>query len=44
MYTIWIGGIEVDHQIETLNEAMKIVDYWRIDKGYDDVHIEKVGY
>ncbi len=41
-YTVWIGGIP-DLERATKQEAEKVYAYW-VDKGYDDVVIEKDKY
>ena len=40
-YIVWVGGID-DHY-ETRTEAIEAMQEW-LDKGYDDVKIEIVGY
>lgn len=40
-YTVWVGGGEVNSYYLTKEQAESIAQDW-IDKGYDDVVIEKV--
>lgn len=43
MYTVWVGGVEVsDHYLETIDEAVELVELWKIEKQYDDVQIEEI--
>lgn len=40
-YSVWVGGGEVnDYDIETLQEAESLAEYWREIHDYDDVTIE----
>jgi hypothetical protein len=40
-YTVWVGGVEVNDQLLTLNEANNLASKYIAD-GYDDVCIEQV--
>ena len=39
MYTVWVGGIEVVDEAQTLSQAREVVEYWQ-GLGYDDVRME----
>ena len=41
LYTVWVGGGEVNSYHLTEDEAMEIAQAW-IDKGYEAVLIEKI--
>ena len=41
LYTVWVGGGEVNSYYLTADEAMEIAQAW-IDKGYEAVLIEKI--
>ena len=44
MYTIWVGGVEVNnYYVDNLIDATKLADYWK-NKGYDDVQVEEAVY
>jgi hypothetical protein len=39
MWTVWVGGSEMDTHLVTLKEAQFIAEEWKR-RGYDDVVIE----
>lgn len=39
LYTVWVGGVEVNDYLLTLEQAESIAKNW-IDDGYDDVQID----
>ena len=42
MWTVWVGGLEVnDYLLNTFAEAEELAQWWK-DKGYDEVAIEEV--
>jgi len=41
MYTVWVGGVEVNDYYLEKDEAERLAQIYR-DDGYDDVVIEKV--
>lgn len=41
MYTIWVGGVEVNDYLLDKEQADYLADYWTR-RGYDDVQIEKI--
>jgi len=44
MYTIWVGGVEVNnYYVDNLVDATKLADYWK-SQGYDDVQVQEAGY
>jgi hypothetical protein len=44
MYTIWVGGVEVNnYYVDNLTDATKLADYWK-SKGYDDVQVKEAVY
>jgi len=40
MYTIWVGGVEVNSHLVNREEAYRIASNWRND-GYTDVIVER---
>lgn len=40
-YTVWVGGLEVNHFLLSKKQAIAIASEWWED-GYDDVEIEKL--
>jgi len=40
-YTVWVGGVEVVDEEQTLSQAMEVVQYWE-GLGYDDVRLERM--
>lgn len=40
MYTIWVGGVEVNSHLTNREEAYRIASNWRND-GYSDVVVER---
>lgn len=40
MYTIWVGGVEVNSHLTNREEAYRIASNWRND-GYADVIVER---
>lgn len=41
MWTVWVGGSEVNNYYRTKEEAQELAEVWKND-GYDDVRIRKV--
>ena len=40
IYTVWVGGVEVNDYLLTEDEAISISEAWK-NEGYDDVQIDK---
>ena len=38
-FSVWVGGVEVNDNLLTLDEAQRIAKNW-LDDGYDDVQID----
>ena len=38
-FSVWVGGVEVNDNLLTLDEAQRIAKNW-LDGGYDDVQID----
>lgn len=38
-FSVWVGGIEVNDNLLTLDEAQRIAKNW-LDEGYDDVQLD----
>jgi len=41
IWTVWVGGSEVNSHCLTLNEAKLVQESWLV-LGYDDVHIRNI--
>ncbi len=41
MWTIWVGGSEVNNFYQTKEDAQRIAQIWK-DDGYDDVRVQAV--
>jgi hypothetical protein len=39
-YSVWVGGVEVNDHLLTIEEANKVAQQY-IDNGYDDVQLTK---
>ena len=39
LFSVWVGGVEVNDNLLTLDEAQRIARNW-IDDGYDDVQLD----
>jgi hypothetical protein len=37
-WTVWVGGVETNDYLVTLDRAREIAEYW-LSQGYDDTHI-----
>ena len=40
-YTVWVGGIEVNHYYLNLKQATTLKEVYE-DQGYDDVKVEEI--
>ena len=38
-FSVWVGGVEVNDNLLTLDEAQRIAKNW-LDDGYDDVQLD----
>lgn len=38
-FSVWVGGVEVNDNLLTLDEAQRIAKNW-LDEGYDDVQLD----
>ncbi len=38
-FSVWVGGVEVNDNLLTLDEAQRIAKNW-LDEGYDDVKLD----
>ena len=38
-FSVWVGGVEVNDKLLTLDEAQRIAKNW-LDDGYDDVQLD----
>ena len=38
-FSVWVGGVEVNANLLTLDEAQRIAKNW-LDEGYDDVQLD----
>lgn len=41
LYTVWVGGVEVNEYYLSHDEAQQLAQEW-INEGYDDTQIEEV--
>ena len=41
LYSVWVGGAEVNDFMLDRKTAKEIAEYWR-DEGYDDVVLERI--
>ena len=41
IYSVWVGGMEVNDEYQTLENAEKLASHFT-ERGYDDVAIEKI--
>ena len=41
IWTVWVGGSEVNDHYLTLDEAIMVQESWLL-KGYEDVHIRSI--
>ena len=42
MYTVWVGGTEVTDDYVYYDDAQRLYDYYKNERGHDDVVIEKM--
>lgn len=43
VFTVWVGGGEVNSNLLTLDKALEIAEEWKA-KGYEDVAIENTDF
>jgi hypothetical protein len=40
-WTVWVGGVEINDYLVTLDRAREIAEYW-LSQGYDDTQINNI--